>query len=40
MSYKSRSKCRQRQILPCGICPLMFNCPYDEELKLKRINNE
>lgn len=31
MSYESRSRCKERQITPCGICPLMFKCPYDEE---------
>lgn len=28
MSYESRSRCKERQITPCGICPLMFKCPY------------
>lgn len=31
MSYESRSRCKERQITPCGICPLMFKCPYDED---------
>lgn len=31
MSYGSRSICKERQITPCGICPLMFKCPYDED---------
>ncbi len=31
MSYDSRSNCKERQITPCGICPLMFKCPYDED---------
>lgn len=35
MSYESRRKCRAREITPCGICPLMFKCPYDEEDKDK-----
>lgn len=30
MNYESRSRCKERQITPCGICPLMFKCPYDE----------
>lgn len=31
MSYESRSRCKARQITHCGICPLMFKCPYDED---------
>ena len=31
MSYDSRSNCKEKQITPCGICPLMFKCPYDED---------
>ncbi len=31
MSYSSRNNCKERQITPCGICPLMFKCPYDED---------
>lgn len=31
MSYESRSRCKERQITHCGICPLMFKCPYDED---------
>lgn len=31
MSYESRSRCKERQITPCGICPLMLKCPYDED---------
>ena len=31
MSYESRSRCKERQITPCGICTLMFECPYDED---------
>ena len=31
MSYESRRKCKTRQITSCGICPLMFKCPYDED---------
>ena len=31
MSYESRRKCRIRQVTPCGTCPLMFKCPYDED---------
>ena len=31
MSYDSRNNCKERQITPCGICPLMFKCPYDED---------
>ena len=31
MSYGSRSRCKERQITPCGICPLMFKCPYEED---------
>ena len=31
MSYQSRNKCKERQITTCGICPLMFKCPYDED---------
>lgn len=34
MSYKLRSRCKERQITPCGICPLMFECPYDEDKDL------
>jgi hypothetical protein len=30
MSYSSRNNCKERQITPCGICLLMFKCPYDE----------
>lgn len=39
MSYKSRSRCKERQITPCGICPLMFKCPYDEEEDEDKYNN-
>lgn len=35
MSYKSRGECKERQITPCGICPLMFKCPYDDDKKEK-----
>lgn len=31
MRYNSRNNCKERQITPCGICPLMFKCPYDED---------
>lgn len=31
MSYESIRRCKERQIAPCGICPLMFKCPYDED---------
>ena len=31
MSYNSRINCKEGQITPCGICPLMFKCPYDED---------
>lgn len=47
MSYESRSRCKERQITPCGICPLMFKCPYDEDedkfnlrKKVKRMDNK
>lgn len=29
--YNLRNNCQERQITPCGICPLMFKCPYDED---------
>lgn len=31
MSYYSRNRCKARHIAHCGICPLMFKCPYDED---------
>lgn len=31
MSYESRKRCERRLIRTCVICPLMFNCPYDED---------
>lgn len=40
MSYESRSRCKERQITPCGICPLMFKCPYDEEDEDKYNNHK
>lgn len=41
MSYQSRRKCKDRNIIPCGLCPLMFKCPYDEDKeKYKSIRKE
>lgn len=31
MSYKSRIKCDVRHIISCGLCPQVFNCPYDKK---------
>jgi hypothetical protein len=30
MSYKSRKKCDLKHIVGCGLCPQMFDCPYDK----------
>lgn len=29
--FKDGDICKEKQITPCGICPLMFKCPYDED---------
>ena len=30
MSYQSRRNCELKHITGCGLCPQMFDCPYDK----------
>lgn len=41
MSYQSRKKCDLKHITGCGLCPQMFDCPYDKnENKSENIKTE
>lgn len=41
MSYELRKKCTIRHIISCGLCPQMFDCPYDKnENKSENIKPE
>jgi hypothetical protein len=41
MSYESRKKCDLKHITGCGLCPQMFDCPYDKnENKAENIKTE
>ncbi len=41
MSYESRKKCDLKHITGCGLCPQMFDCPYDKnENKSENIKTE
>lgn len=33
MSYESRKKCDLKHITGCGLCPQMFDCPYDKNVQ-------
>lgn len=41
MSYQSRRNCEVKHIINCGLCPQMFDCPYDKnENKSENIKTE
>lgn len=40
MSYESRKKCTIRHIINCGLCPQMFDCPYEKRIKQLQNGNE
>ena len=39
MSYESRKKCDLKHITGCGLCPQMFDCPYDKQERIKQLQN-